>query len=72
MTYVQIFEETDRSTQTHQSILLLLVWVAKIYTNSPLIYQDSHFENIAYNTKLLQTDQSLLMIFGMNQQNTDF
>ena len=61
-----------RSTQNHQSILFLLVWLAKIYANAPLTYQRSHFGNIACNAKLLNTDRSLIMIYGMNQQNTDF
>ena len=67
-----MFEEKDRSTQTHQNILFLLVWLAKNYANAPLTYQRSHFGNIAYNAKSLKTDRSLIMIYGMNQQNTDF
>ena len=67
-----MFQEKDRSTQDHQSILFLLVWLAKIYTNAPLTYQRCHFGNIACNAKLLKTDRCLIMIYGMNQQNTDF
>ena len=67
-----MFEEKDRGIQTHQSILFLLDWLTKTYTNVPLTYQRSYFGNIAYNAKLRWTDQFLIMIYEINQQNTNF
>ena len=68
----ECLNKKKESKQTYESILFLLVWLATINTNAPLTYQRSHFGNIAYNAKLLKTDRSLIMIYGMNQLNADF
>ena len=74
VTYVWMFEVKYWSMQTHQNVLFVLFLLSnsinlyKCHFNLPI----SHFQNIAYKAKLLKIVWLLIMIYRMNQQNTDF